>query len=275
MRKVALLLIFIAISSFSKAQYWEVGLFGGTSLYSGDLTETGLDFKEIHPATGCIVRYNVTQWFTVKSNVYYGTISGNDANAKSYSNRLRNLSFTSSLLDIGLQSEINLRGYKSGHPRYNNSPYLFFGFSIYRFNPKASIDGKTYALQPLCTEGQGTTRYNVRQKYSLTQICVPIGGGWKYALNRYWNLGFECGVRSTFTDYLDDVSKTYVEADIIQSAKGDIAVKLANRTGEFLKSEPIDYTSADDRGDPSKNDWYLFTGFTVSYSILPNACYRF
>lgn len=255
------------------AQYWEAGVFGGMSFYSGDLTGF-IDFKELHPAAGVVARYNVNQWFSVKSNIFHGTISGNDANSRIQENRNRNLSFRSRLLDIGVQSEINLTGYKSGNPSYQSSPYLFFGFSLFRFNPKALYKNQWYALQPLCTEGQGTTKYNDRKKYALTQICIPIGAGYKYALNRYWNIGFELGIRTTFTDYLDDVSKTYVESDILKSTYGELSDLLSNRTGEVL-AERIEFTSADNRGDPTNNDWYVFTGFTVTYSILPNACYRF
>ncbi|MBL6962510.1 MAG: outer membrane beta-barrel protein [Bacteroidetes bacterium] len=282
MRKL-LFVILLVSPLISSSQYWEVGLFGGVSGYTGDLVQSGIDFKELHPATGAIVRYNVNQWFTVKVNGFYGTISGNDANASTFDRKARNLSFNSSLLDIGVQSEINLIGYSSPHPRYNNSPYLLFGVSVFRFNPKAEYLGEWFNLQPLGTEGQGTTKYNDRDKYALTQLCIPLGFGWKYALSRYWNVGFEFGYRVTFTDYLDDVSKTFIESDILIATHGSVLINgvsvpiadvLSNRSGEVL-NERIEYGPSDDRGDPTNNDAYFFTGFTISYSILPNACYRF
>ena len=282
MRKL-LLLILLSIPFISNAQYWEVGVFGGVSSYSGDLVQSGIDIKELHPATGAIVRYNVNQWFSVKVNGFYGTISGDDANSSSLQQKTRNLSFKSSLLDVGVQTEINLLGYSSPHPRYNSSPYLLFGVSVFRFNPKAEYRGEWFNLQPLGTEGQGTTKYNDREKYALTQLCIPMGFGWKYAINRYWNIGYELGVRVTFTDYLDDVSKTYVEPEILSATHGLVEINgeniaiadvLANRTEEFLGTR-LDFSSAEDRGDPTNNDFYIFTGFTISYSILPNACYSF
>jgi len=271
MRKFFTILLFLPI--LSNAQYWEVGVFGGISTYSGDLAPF-VDFKELHPAGGAVVRYNVNPFFTIKSNFYYGTISGDDANSRISERRIRNLSFKSSMLDIGVQAEINLMGYKSGHSLYNSSPYLLFGLSLFRFNPKAELNGNWYLLQQLCTEGQGTTKYNDRKKYALTQVCLPLGAGYKYSINRYWNVGFEMGIRVTFTDYLDDVSKTYIESDILKSHYGEISDLLSNRTGEVLE-ERLVYTSANERGDPINNDLFLFTGFTITYSILPNQCYRF
>lgn len=273
MRKFLLILIFAAPLSI-RAQYWEIGAIGGIALYSGDLTENLFDLKEIHPTLGGVLRYNINEWFTMKSNFYHGVVSGNDKNAKTQANQIRNLSFKSTVLDIGFNAEINLAGYKSGHPQYNSSPYVFFGLSVFRFNPKALYMGEWYALQPLGTEGQGTTKYNDREKYALTQICIPIGGGWKYAINRYWNIGVEIGPRFTFTDYIDDVSTTYVEYDILKATRGPIAAILSNRTGEILP-ERIEYTSANERGDPTKNDIYVMGGVIISYSIFPNQCYRF
>jgi hypothetical protein len=281
-RKV-LLSILLLLPVFSFSQYWEVGVFGGISGYSGELTQTGIDFKELHPATGAIVRYNVNQWFSVKVNGFYGSMSGNDANSSAIERRNRNLSFKSTLLDIGVESEINLLGYSSPHPRYKSSPFVLFGISMFRFNPKAEYKGEWFNLQPLGTEGQGTTKYNDREKYALTQLCIPLGLGYKYALNRYWNIGYELGVRVTFTDYLDDVSTTYVEPEILSANHGMVEVNgtlvpisaaLSNRSEEVV-SGGLEFGPTDERGDPTNNDIYFFTGFTISYSILPNACYRF
>lgn len=270
MFKRFLVLALISFSLTAYSQYWEVGAFLGSSNYNGDLVDGVICLKETHPSAGAICRYNVNQWITIKGNVYYGQISGNDANSNKYERTTRNLSFKSNLLDIGLQPEFNLRGYKSGHNYYKSSPYLFAGISIFRFNPKAKLDGKWYPLQKYCTEGQGTTKYNDRQKYSLTQACIPIGFGWKYSPSRYWNIGVEFSARKTFTDYLDDVSMTYVDKDILQAAYGDISARLSNRTNPYQ-----DYDASTDRGNSTTQDWYYFAGIFITYSILPNVCYRF
>jgi len=107
MRKYIFIALFLPL--LSNAQYWEVGAFGGISSYSGDLTSF-IDFKELHLAGGAVIRYNVNPFFTIKSNFYYGTITGNDANSRVSERRISNLSFKSSVLDIGLQAEINLLG---------------------------------------------------------------------------------------------------------------------------------------------------------------------
>ncbi len=45
-------------------------------------------------------------------------------------------------------------------------------------------------------------------------ISIPFGAGIKYSLNERFNIGFEILHRYTNTDYLDDVSKTYVDPSV-------------------------------------------------------------
>lgn len=267
MRKLLFIIIlYLPICGFS--QYWEVGAFLGISNYAGDLSPDPVVFKETHGAYGALVRYNVSEWFTLKANIYYGQLSGSDRNADAIQKRQRNLHFRTTILDIGFQPEINIRGYKSGTFKYRSSPYIFFGLSVYRFNPEAKYADKWISLQPLGTEGQGTTKYNDREKYALTQICIPFGVGWKHALSRNWNLGIEFGFRKTFTDYLDDVSTTFVEPDILEGAHGEISKILSNRSGEI--GTRIDYQPTEQRGDANNKDWYYFSGLTVTYLIKNN-----
>jgi hypothetical protein len=180
------------------------------------------------------------------------------------------------MLDIGVNGELNITGFLAGSKKYLTSPYLFAGLSVFKFDPEAyDNDTKEWVrLQPLGTEGQGTTRYNDRHKYALTQISIPIGFGMKHNFAENWNLGFEIGVRKTFTDYLDDVSSTYVEYNYLESTSGSLAARLSNRTGE-LSGTRIEYTSKNMRGNPTNKDWYLFAGITLTYTIMQGSCYQF
>ena len=65
----------------------------------------------------------------------------------------------------------------------------------------------------LGTEGQGDSAYPDRKPYNTMGFCIPFGVGVKYAINDRMNIGLEITHRFTTTDYLDDVSKTYVGID--------------------------------------------------------------
>jgi hypothetical protein len=272
MRKI-ILIILMTLPLGLMAQYWEMGVFMGGANYNGDFVDKGsiLILKETNFTYGLLVRYNYTKRFNFKGSLYKGYISGSDDNASAnYTKKFtRNLSFRSSIMDIGAKVEYNLMPYKSGHFKYKYAPFIFLGVSYLKFNPQAYYNGKWVNLQPLGTEGQGIPLYKDRA-YSLSQIVIPFGIGWKQSLGRYINLGLEITANKTFTDYLDDCSTTYVAtADLIKS-HGQISANLSNRTGEV--GERIEYTDKNIRGNPDNKDWYYFAGLTITYSILGNMC---
>jgi hypothetical protein len=256
---------------FSFGQLWEVGVMLGGSTYSGDLTPGLIDMKQINFAGGALIRANITKYITIKGNVYDGTITGDDRDATLLKNRQRNLSFRSNLLEIGTNLEINLTGFQANSKQYRTSPYLFIGLSVFKFDPQGydSTTNKWVRLQPLGTEGQETPRYNERRKYGLTQVSVPFGIGLKHNFSPHWNIGLEFGWRKTFTDYLDDVSTTYVEYDYLSHVNGALAARMSNKSGNLT------FTSVDLRGNSATADWYMFGGIIISYSILAPMCYRF
>lgn len=253
-----------------RAQHLEVGVMVGASNYSGDLTPSkiGPILKETHPAFGAFARYNISNHLAARLSFNYGSISGDDATSKVAGRANRNLSFRSNILEFGLTGEFNILGYQPYNLEKVFSPYIFAGIALYKFNPKAKYEGDWIELQPLGTEGQGLTQYPERKPYNLTQFAVPFGGGLKYALNDSWNIGLEAGLRMTFTDYLDDVSTTYVSDAELLEARGEVAAALANRTGQ-----PV--TTDNGRGNPDNNDWYLFGGVTVSFNFMDNGLVGF
>lgn len=116
-------------------------------------------------------------------------------------------------------------------------------------------------LQPLGTEGQGLIAS--RTKYSLIGICIPVGIGFKYTIDRYWGVGLEIGLRKTFTDYIDDVSTTYFDFANYPDAN-DLAAVLADRSN---KSDPKVTTAGQQRGDPRDKDSYMFGIFSLNYKL--------
>ncbi len=258
---------------FCFSQLWEVGVMLGGSTYNGELTPGLIALNEINPAGGAIVRANINKYFTVKGNVYYGTISGDDRYATNPKSLQRNLNFKSNILDVGVNGEVNLTGFDVTKRDYHTSPYLFLGIAVFNFDP-LGFDSKTnqwVRLQPLGTEGQGTPRYNVRTKYALTQISIPFGIGLKHNISEHFNLGVEFGLRKTFTDYLDDVSSTYVDNQYLSQFSGALAARMAIGNNSMNK----DFTSTTLRGNPNTDDWYMFGGIIISYNILPAYCPHF
>jgi hypothetical protein len=262
--KKALILFFTLISLYSYAQRSELGLFAGGSYYLGDLNPTR-HFGNTSPAFGAVYRYNLNLRWALKFNAIYGTLVGDDASKAGF-DKERNLSFKSRLLDFSAQIELNFLPYFTGSGKYSFTPYIFTGLAVYSHNPRAKYNGEWYDLQPLGTEGQGTTAYPSRQTYALTQVAFPFGIGFKYSLTKHLCIGAEWSMRKTFTDYLDDVSTTYVDPIQLEAEKGPVAAALSNRALNTPGTPPIEPGKA--RGNSSTKDWYSFAGITLTMQIV-------
>jgi hypothetical protein len=57
-----------------------------------------------------------------------------------------------------------------------------------------------------------------------------MGIGFKYTIDRRWGISLEYGFRYTFTDYIDDVSKTYYDRDALAEYRGDLAAALSDKS---------------------------------------------
>lgn len=259
MKNFFLVAIFALVPFLVSAQYLEGGLFLGTSNYAGDLVDAplGVEFSESKLAGGLLLRYNINDWVGVRGSFTYGAIAGSDMNSSDDARLNRNLSFRSDIYEFAIIPEFNILGFNTYDLFY--SPYVFVGLGIFQFNPEAELDGQWYNLQPLGTEGQGLPGY--ASQYNLTQISIPFGVGFKYAIDDYWTIGIEISQRYTFTDYLDDVSTVYPDFDELLDARGQLAVDLSNRS---LGTEPP--LAGSERGGENR-DWYGWSGITITYNF--------
>ncbi|KAA2242874.1 outer membrane beta-barrel protein [Chitinophaga agrisoli] len=267
MKKITwiLLLTFLApLCVFS--QDWHVGGFLGISNYSGDLAQSRVDMRYTRPALGLMVKRDINRYLTLRAGLNMGHIAAADSTNESKLLVQRNLSFRSVIWEGNLIAEINfLDIYDKGF-----TPYVFGGIAVFSFYPttKDSL-GNTVTLRRLNTEGQELAEYPERKQYNLTQFALPFGAGVKVMLSDAWTLGFEVGIRKTFTDYLDDVSKTYVDQDLLRRF-GQKSVDFAYRGDEVNGKGltpgvyPADGTI---RGSDKHSDWYIFSGLTITYRI--------
>jgi hypothetical protein len=246
--------LFIGLAG--RAQDKEVGIFLGTTLYQGDLSKDQITLSATKPGVGVLGRYYINPRLDIAAGLYLGWISGSDANYTSDRARLeRNLSFQSVVVDLHGQIEYNILPYISNSKHYRFAPYLFAGLSVFYFNPTDTFNGTSYALQPLQTEGEA--------KYSLIQVAIPMGIGFKYSLGNFWNLGLELGLRKTFTDYLDDVSNKYPSSP----DKSSLSYDLGFKSGRYNNS-----LEGGKRGNPNRDDTYIFAGFTLTKTLRRFSC---
>ena len=250
----------------------EIGALLGTSYYLGDLNTT--HFKQPLAGAGLIIRKNIDKRFVYKAELLYLNVKSDERDSKDTIAYNRGLHFRSPIYEISGQLEFNFLPYQPGNPLHTWTPFIYTGVSIFNFNPQAeNINGEWVDLQEIGTEGQGTTTYPERKKYSLIQFAIPMGGGFKIAINESFNIILEYGARKTFTDYLDDVSTTFVGSN--PGIPGnDYPVEMGTQA-ELMSDPRGTHINGDQRGDDTRNDWYSFVGITLSFKLNNNTkeCY--
>jgi hypothetical protein len=244
----------------TNAQDFHLNLFAGVSNYQGDLQDKAITFSQAHVVGGVGLSYDIARHFSIRTGITFGKISGNDKYGR---NIRRNLNFTSALTEVNVGLEYYITAPIEKH---SLTPYLFAGVALYHFDPYTNDSaGQKYFLQPLSTEGEGFI--SGRKNYKLTQLAIPFGAGVKLSLSDNVNVGLEVGYRKLFTDYLDDVSTTYIDKGALLSNRGSKAVELAYR-GDEIKNGVMTYPAAGaKRGNPDHNDSYYFTGLTLSFRL--------
>jgi|SRR6185312_2657682 len=242
---------------------WNVNLYGGFSNYIGDMQTSPYTTKQSNGSFGAGIQYDLTRHFSLLTNLTYGRISAADGYSSQADLRARNLNFESHITEWNLLAEYNLLDLSE----HKLTPYLFAGVAIFHFNPYSyDTTGKKVYLRPLSTEGEGLTQYPGRRPYALTQLAIPFGGGIKFRISDGVTLAYEIGMRKTFTDYLDDLSTTYVDQATLLAARGPEAVEMAYRGNEIKNggTYPPDGTI---RGGHKWKDWYYMSGLRVTIAL--------
>jgi len=208
--------------------------------YYGDLSplpsKFSTDISFTKPALGISLFHRFGPRYTLIGQFLYGTLKGSDAeSAKDPYRKERNLSFRNRIKELSLVAVFDLFENNGTYiSRVKWTPYAFIGVTAFLQNPQAQapktyLDGSTdpYAgqwvsLQPLGTEGQYSNlkptdvNYGIKP-YSLLQVAIPFGAGARFRINEVLDLWADIGFRYTFTDYLDDVSKNYVDLNTLQA----------------------------------------------------------
>src|SRR5688572_15971236 len=226
----------------------------GTATYKGEMVNPG-DFGRLRPNVAFGAEYYMNSRLSLRAELTYFQLRGSDKDADD-DRWERNLSFKSGNVELAVMGAINLT--PMGLRFYQRSAFnihAFAGIGVLYFNPKAEYQGKTYALQPLQTEGK---------KYSRIQPVIPVGIGARIKLDPFFNILIEGGYRFTFTDYLDDVSiRRYPDGATLKS---DLSRRLSDRRPE-IGTQPDNPTQVGVRGNPKENDGYVILNVTLQYYL--------
>lgn len=266
MKKILLFLSLCCALLFADAQEFDtspaVGLLIGAVNYQGDLKPNSFTLQHSNIIAGVSLRKPFNRWISARAGIDIGKIEADDKFNRPYL-QVRNLNFTTGIQELYTALEIDLLNIETK----KICPYLYGGGNVFHFNPYTNDtkNNKVY-LQPLSTEGQGLNQYPDRQPYKLTQFALAFGGGLRIALSSCSSVAIEFSQRKTFTDYLDDVSTSYADQNLLRAARGQESVDLAYR-GDELPNGGSYPSAGDQRGTPTEMDWYYFVGVHAEFKL--------
>ena len=260
-----------AQSKFEKSK--TMGFAIGTGYYLGEMNPNGHFKGRFKPGFGGFMRFNMSRRFGVRAAVHRTNLLYRDSDSNDPWIANRNLHFRNAITEGSVVAEFNYSRYQIGNTNDRFTGYLFAGLSLYSHMPEAELDGIWYALQPLGTEGQGTSSASAGNRYATTGFAVPFGFGFKLNLGHFSALNFEWGMRRTWTDHLDDVAGYYASLAVLEEEAGPLSELLSEarieREGNL--EDPVGqmrgYNGLDDRFA------VMSVSFTFRIDKSPTTCW--
>lgn len=269
---------------------WELDVNIGPTIFLGDVGggkgKGTLFIKDVNPATtnisyGVNVSYYPKSWLGFRANINKGAVAGFDSlitakGSVEINRKNRNLGFRSEIVEANFSVEMYPFSFFVNEESFFNNklrPYFTVGIGAFHFNPQGvyeEANGKKswVDLKPLHLEGQGFSEYPNRKEYNNVAIQIPFGVGIKYFINDQWYIGGELMQRYTFTDYVDDVSTTYIDPNLfakyLPKEQVPIAQQMMFKRG-LINNRPVTDFVGKDRGDSKNNDYYMSLFFKVGF----------
>jgi hypothetical protein len=230
-------------------KYNAIGISLNAMNYYGDIAplprKASTDISFTRPAIGVSFTHRFGPFYQLTGAFTYGTLAGSDAESAEPSGEnayryVRNLSFRNRIKELSVVGTFDLFPNQGTYiSRVKWTPYAFLGLAVFHHNPQAKgTDGKWVDLQPLGTEGQfadlpaDAVNHGIKP-YNRIQFAVPFGIGARFRINEVMDISGEFGFRYLFTDYIDDVSKNYVDLSLLSPE----ARAFSYRSGEISNKD--------------------------------------
>lgn len=152
----------------------DIAFFAGGSYYLGEINHTR-QFAKTEPAFGIFYRQSFDLRYSLRFNLYKGTLKGSDARSDYDFNVARNHSFSMDYIDIGSMVEFNFLPYITTHAKFKFAPYVTTGLSY-----MVSFD-----------------------KQVPSSMSFPFGLGFKFAISDRISAGLEWVMHNSFSDDID------------------------------------------------------------------------
>ncbi len=246
-----------------QAQDFSASLGFGFANYGGDLQDKRFTLQQAKTSISGAITYAFNSRWSVRGEYTFAKVGADDQLSSKVSHQNRNLNFSSNIFDYSLTAHYNFFDIE----QRRITPYVFGGIGTFKFSPYTYDDaGNKVFLIGLNTEGQGLAQYPNKKPTKQVQLNIPFGTGLKMMITEKLGISFELGFRKTFTDYIDDVSGTYADGNLLLNNYGqlsyDLAYRGASKTGNPYPAE------GSIRGNSRAKDYY-YTGMLKLHVHFP------
>jgi hypothetical protein len=185
------------------------------------------------PAFGIVYKWNATDRYSLRAGFSTTKLKESEYRNSDINRFSRSLKLENSIQEAMAGIEINFFEFNLHDESLSFTPYVFYGISYFRYDQ--------FYLTPNGPFDPPT--YNNYGKDE--KIAFPLILGFKVNPNPLFVLAFEMGARYTLTDNLDG----------------------SNPENEFADNPAYKF------GNIMNNDWYIFTGLTISFTFGDLPCY--
>jgi hypothetical protein len=216
-----------------------------------------------------------------------GTLAQLAYNSTSNSNpiyqRAQNLSFYDDVYEFAVQGDFNFFKFNPLEPYQRFTPYVTLGLGVINYSPYVILSPQVQKDWNLPSKKQLLRELETEENKSYTTMAIsyPLGVGFKFSINK--NTGFfaEAAYRFTTTDYLDDVSKTYIGYERALQLKTQSIPSIAyllqdpSPYGSLFGNEiktPVGNIQHAERGNPSTKDAFIIAQFGITWNIGTHRC---
>jgi hypothetical protein len=235
MNKIVLVFaaLLIAVSGFAQRTA-DIGIWGGTSTYFGDLKENN-PLQPLNLNFGAYYRYNFNARVGFRAQFMTGTFEDSGVIEQVPD------SFSKGVQDLSFMVEINFLKFILGVDDTPFTSYVMFGAGVSYFN---------YQMDPafIASFNPNHNKGSAIIDESVVAATIPFGFGFKYSIGMRLGIGVEYQVRKMFSDKLDDL-------DDPLAFEGDI-------DGDLNTKDEVKYTDA-----THNNDWAGYLGLHITYKI--------
>jgi hypothetical protein len=215
------------------AQIHEIGVFLGGSNFIGDVGSTTYVAPN-EPAYGILYKWNKSPRHSYRFSYTQSKITSNDDNSNDPSRKVRSYDFENNLKEVSLGLEFNFFNFNLHDVKKKITPYVYSGLTFFIYDELYYSKVVVIPLKPIITPTA------INDKISGS-IAIPMNLGVKSNISPHTVLALEVGARYTFTDNLDGSNP---------------------KTTNYAKF-----------GNTNNNDWYVFSGLTLTYTFGNTPCY--